>query len=148
MKTKTLYWILGAWLTFLLVMALTGCKTKSVIEVVQVHDTLRVSKTDTLTLYQGREVHDTLTQTVERVVTLRESGDTLRVTVYKDRYRNIYVHDTIDRYKAKYDSLLSVKTDTHTREVIKQPSWWQRWGVFIAVMAVCLVITLSIKNKG
>jgi hypothetical protein len=34
MKTKTLYWILTAWLTFLLVMALTGCKTKSVVEVV------------------------------------------------------------------------------------------------------------------
>ena len=46
MKTKTLYWILGAWLTLLLVMALAGCRTKSVTEYVVTHDTLRVTSTD------------------------------------------------------------------------------------------------------
>ena len=147
MKTKTLYWILGAWLTFLLIMVLTGCKTKSVTEYVAVHDTLRVSKTDTFYKVRTDLRTDTLRIETERTVTLSPHGDTIRVAIYRDRWR--------DRVQTKTDTIRTVKTDTiykvaerdHTKQTAKQPSWWQRWGVFLAVMAVCLVITLTIKGK-
>ncbi len=176
MKTNTLYWILGLWLTFLAVMALTGCRTKSVTEYVAVHDTLRVLSHDTVTKtvtktvvntdsterYHFHDITKMMVTNRERTVTLNEHGDTTRVNtdthtwMLQSRRDSVgYYHEKCDSlselvgiYKAKYDSLLSVKTDTHTREVIKQPSWWQRWGTFLAVTAVCLGLTLILKGKG
>lgn len=175
MRDKLFYWILGAWLAFPAISMLAGCKTKSVTEYVAVHDTLRVLSHDTATKtvtktavntdsterYHFHDITKMMVTNRERTVTLNEHGDTTQVNtdthtwMLQSRRDSVgYYHEKCDSlselvgiYKAKYDSLLSVKTDTHTREVIKQPSWWQRWGVFVAVMAVCLVITLTIKGK-
>ena len=138
---------MASWLTFLLIMALAGCRTKTVAEHVVTHDTLSVSKTDTIYKVRTEQSHDTLRIETERTVTLSPHGDTIRVAIYRDRWR--------DRVQTKTDTIRTVKTDTiykvaerdHDKQTAKQPSWWQRWGVFLAVMAVCLVLNLAIKGK-
>ena len=128
-KCKNLpLWTVGVWLAILLCFLLMGCRTKNVTEYVAVHDTLLMHKTDTMTLYKVKETHDTLRQEVERVVTLRESGDTLRVAVYRDRWRTIYRTDTTDTYRAKYDSLKAVVDRSRDKTTVKERPWWERWG--------------------
>lgn len=104
MKTKTLIWILSAWILSLAVLMLTGCKTKTLVEYIEKHDTLRISKTDTLVKVKTEFSHDTLRIEVEKIVTINEGGDTIRLEVYKDRWR--------DRWNIKTDTLEKVKTDT------------------------------------
>lgn len=144
-----LIWLGVVWGALLIAFCLMSCRTKSVVEFIEVHDTLRTHSVDTFTVYKSKEVHDTLRLEVEKVVTLKESGETLRVAVYRDRYRNIYVHDTIDRYKAKYDSLLTVKTQTHEKEVVKQAAWWQRlgWQILGAVLFAGIILAIIIRLK-
>lgn len=147
MKTNTLYWILGLWLTFLAVMALTGCRTKSVTEYVAVHDTTYSVTRDTVTKIKTEYSHDTLRIEVEKIVTLNEGGDTIRVALYRDRWRDRIVRQTDTVRVAKTDTIYKVAESLHDTEVVKQPSFWARWGTFIAVTAVCLGLTLILKGK-
>ena len=147
MKNRTLYWILAAWITVLALSMLTGCKTKSVTEYVAVHDTTYSVTRDTVTKIKTEYSHDTLRIEVEKIVTLNEGGDTIRVALYRDRWRDRIVRQTDTVRVAKTDTIYKVAVQKHDKEVVKQPSFWQRWGVFLAVFAVCIVLTLSIKGK-
>ncbi len=151
MKNRTIYWIIGAWLTFLAVMALTGCRTKSVVEVVQAHDTLRVLSHDTVTKtvtvfqassdsadrYQFRDRMEKIQTTRDRTVTLNDRGDTTRVDTNTATLHYLYESDStglyrehvdslailVDTYKSKCDSLQSVIDRQHEKEtVIKKKS--------------------------
>lgn len=146
MKTKTLYWILGAWLTLLLVMALAGCRTKSVTEYVVTHDTLRVTSTDTVRLVKVERVADTLRVETERVVTLSTSGDTVKVVEVRDRWRDRWNVRTDTVYQAKTDTIYKVTESARDKQTARQPSWWQRWGVFLAVMVVCVIAVIAIRK--
>lgn len=144
-----LIWLGIVWGALLIAFCLMGCRAKSVVEFIEVHDTLRTHSVDTFTIVKSKEVHDTLRLEVEKVVTLKESGETLRVAVYRDRWRSVIQHDTIDRYKAKYDSLLAVSNQTHEKEVVKQASWWQRlgWKILGAVLFAGIILAIIIRLK-
>ena len=88
MKSKAVHLIIGLWLLFLLLTTLAGCKTYKVSEVVQVHDTLIVSKTDTAYISKEVVLRDSFEVNTEKTVTLSESGDTIRVAIYRDRWRD------------------------------------------------------------
>lgn len=150
MTNRTMWILATIWMTFLAILMLSGCKTKTVTEFIAVHDTLRIHKIDTLTVYQGKEVHDTTREVIEKIITIKESGDTLCINVYKDRYRNVYVHDTIDRYKAKYDSLLAIKHEQHDTVVIKKESWWRlwKWKLIAAASLFAVIFVLWKCFKG
>ena len=151
MKNRTIYWIIGAWLLFLAVMALTGCRTKSVVEVVQAHDTLRVLSHDTVTKtvtvfqassdsadrYQFRDRMEKILTTRDRTVTLNDRGDTTRVDTNTATLHYLHESDStglyrehvdsltilVDTYKSKCDSLQSVIDRQHEKEtVIKKKS--------------------------
>lgn len=145
-KIKNLpLWTLALWLVILACWLLMGCRTKSVTEYVEVHDTMRIHHTDTLTLYKTKAVHDTLRQEVERVVTLRESGETLRVTLYRDRWRTVTRTDTIDRYRAKFDSLQAIVDKTHDKTIVKQPRLG--WKLCGAVLLAGIILAIIIRLK-
>lgn len=144
-----LLWLGVVWGALLIAFCLMSCRAKSVVEFIEVHDTLRISKTDTLTVYKGREVHDTVREKEVTTVTVSKEGDTLYVDRWRDRWQTIEVHDTIDRYKAKYDSLLAVSNQTHEKEVVKQASWWQRlgWQILGAVLLAGIILAIIIRLK-
>ena len=147
MKTKTLIWILGVWLLSLAVLMLTGCKTKTVTEYISVHDTLRIHQTDTCYKVKTEYSHDTLRIEVEKIVTVNQGGDTIKLEIYKDRWR--------DRWNVKTDTVLKHTTDTiyrvvdsdHDKTTIKGPSWWDRHKWKLAAFALIMAIAVMAWSR-
>jgi hypothetical protein len=143
-----LVWLAVVWGALLLAFCLMGCRTKSVVEFVEVHDTLRTVQTDTVREYQWKTVHDTLRLSDVVTVTVRESGETIRVDRWRDRWKVVERHDTVDRYRAKYDSLLAVVSQTKEKEVVKEPWFWAwGWKILAAVAAIGFIGAWS-KGHG
>lgn len=133
-----LLWLGIMWGALLIAFCLMGCRTKSMVSTIEIHDTLRVAKTDTLTVYKGIEVHDTVREKEVTTVTVNKEGDTLYVDRWRDRWQNVYVHDTTDTYKAKYDSLLSAKSNVEYKEVVKVRTPWG-WKL-AAILSLCALV--------
>lgn len=132
-------------------MLVSGCATKTVVEYIETHDTLRVSKTDTLYKVKTEYSHDTLRIEVEKIVTLNQGGDTIKMEIYKDRWRDRYVavHDTLRQIKT--DTVYISKTDEHQQVITKQPSWWSVWKWrMVALALLCsllLILWYTCKDK-
>ena len=118
-------WLVIVWFFLLICFCLMGCKTKSVVELVEVHDTLRIHSTDTVTMYKAKEVHDTVREKEVTTITVTKEGDTLFIDRWRDRWQTIEVHDTTDTYKSKADSLQAVINELHEKETVKQPPWYK-----------------------
>ena len=146
MKTKTLYWILGAWLAFLALSMLAGCKTNSVVEVVQTHDTLRIYHTDTLYKVRTDLRTDTLQIETERVLTLSDKGDTIRVAIYRDRWRDRIVHQTDTVREAKTDTVYRAVAASEDKEVVRQAAWWEKVGFLAIVTLLAAVAVIGMKK--
>lgn len=129
----------------LLLLALTGCRTRYVALTDVVRDSIYITRIDTLTRVITRNKTDT--------VRLRDS-----VTVYRDAVGNIErtdrwvikehfssVHDTVDTYRARYDSLAAVmeRQKDVPVPVVKARPWWRKlWPAAVAVclLAMCIVV--------
>lgn len=100
-ERRTIRWaaVLAA-AVLIIMLLLSGCSTKRVAEWREVHDTIHTYHTDTT--YITRHVADTVRMKDSVKVVLKESGDTMRVEVWRDRW-----HESIKR-----DTVLKVKTDT------------------------------------
>lgn len=147
MKTRTLVIIISALMIYLLIGVLTGCRTKTVTEYVSVHDTLRISKTDTLYKTKTEISHDTLKIEVEKIVTLNENGDTMKLVIYKDRWRDRIVHQTDTIKEAKTDTLYISKSDEHEKETVKKQSWWSIWKWKIAAFSLLCALVFVLLRK-
>ena len=131
---KTVYIIIGAWLAFLLVSMLTGCRTKTIAEFVAVHDTLMVSKTDTCYKVRVERIADTVMIETEHSVTLNEGGETIRVAIYRDRWRDRWNVRTDTVMRATIDTVYLSK-DTDTKKVADSGvPWWERWTIVLAII--------------
>lgn len=73
----------------------------------ETHDTLVITqnKVDTIRDYQIIQKTDTIRDIQTRVITLKESGDTIREVVQNNVYHYVYQKDSTDKYKSKIDSL-------------------------------------------
>lgn len=152
MKTRTLIWILAIWILSIgIMMLVSGCATKTVVEYIETHDTLRVSKTDTLYKVKTEYSHDTLRIETERVITVSVNGDTLKVVEWRDRWRDrfVAVHDTLKQTKT--DTVYISKTDEHQQVIEKKPSWWSVWKWrMVALALLCsllLILWYTCKDK-
>lgn len=128
----------GQTLTVLMVLAvavavilglLCGCRTVTDEERVEVRDTVWSRSVDTVRVVQVRTEKDTVWLTTERVVTLKASGDTLKIIERVDRERVRLVVDSTDRFRRVADSLYAALTWLEDRQktVVKKESWWERW---------------------
>lgn len=142
MKTKTLIWILCIWLLSLAIMMLvSGCKTKTVTEYVAVHDTLLSVSHDTLVKVKTEYSHDTLRIEVEKIVTINEGGDTIRVAVFRDRWRDRIVNKTDTVLKHTTDTIYRVVESEREKTTVKGETWWERWRWKLAALAaLCAVL--------
>lgn len=136
--------IIGLWLALLALSVITGCKTKTTIVDV-VHDTLVVTHSDTLYKVRTDTRTDTMRIETERTIVLTEKGDTMRMVVYRDRWRDKVVTKTDTIYRILADSLKSSVSKDMAKEVI-QPSFWSRWGVFLFILVGCSIVALFIRK--
>ena len=77
-------------------------------EVITVHDTVQEVRTDTIRDVRIVTVHDSTHHYTERYITLKDSGDTLRIEVNNTIERIIQKSDSLDRYRHVVDSLKAV----------------------------------------
>ena len=110
-----------------ILLAMCSCATKTLVERVEVHDTLIVQHYDTTTLYKEKLVHDTLQIVTERIVTLREGGDTIRIVNNNTIREKVVERDSTDRYRVTLDSIVqAIKELDHRKETVtKKRPWWK-----------------------
>ena len=136
----------------IMVGVLCGCnvKEKVITEYVAVHDTIQMSKTDTVRDIKVVTHTDTVRQVEWHTVTLAQSGDTVReVHHYYDTQRTIIV-DSTDRYRAKVDSLRAAleREKEKAKEVKKKsPIAWYTWMAIALVVGVLCVAVLKSKAE-
>lgn len=136
--------IIGLWLALLAMSVIIGCKTKTTITEV-IRDTLMVAHTDTLYKVRTDTRTDTMRIETERTIVLTEKGDTMRMVVYRDRWRDKVVTKTDTIYRVLADSLKSSVNKDMAKEVIR-PSFWSRWGVFLFILVGCSIVALFIRR--
>ena len=145
MKEKIPLYIIGAFVLFLLVTALAGCRTKSVTEYISVHDTLHVTRTDTLYKVKVEHRADTLRIETEKVVTVNVAGDTVKVVEVRDRWRDRWSVKMDTVYKAKTDTIYRVQAQKEKQTVVKGATWWEK-AKFAAIIALCCVVLIKGKS--
>lgn len=146
MKEKIPLYIIGGLVLFLLLNMLVGCKTKTVTEYVAVHDTTLVSKTDTLVKVKTEFSHDTLRVETEKIITITEKGETLKVVEWRDRWRDRYVTLTDTMVKSKTDTVYISKDKDHDVVKVKQHSLLKPVLV-VALIAFVASIFLIYKKR-
>lgn len=139
-----LLWLAVVWGIILVAFCLTGCRAKMITEYVAVHDTLRTVQTDTV-----RDVHvvvktDTLRQLETHYFTVNQFGDTIREVHHYHEVAKTVVVDSTDRYQSKVDSLQAIVDRLSTKEVIKQPTWWERWKRVIDIIITLVFVGLFV----
>jgi hypothetical protein len=141
-----LVWLAVVWGALLLAFCLMGCRTKSVVEFVEVHDTLRTVQTDTVREVRVVTKTDTIKQMENHILTVNERGDTIReVHFYHEREKTIVV-DSTNRYQSKIDSLQSIIDRMSTKEVVKEP-WFWAWGwKILAGIVAAIIFIIRLKN--
>lgn len=116
---------------------LSGCKTKEFVYV-NTTDTLVVHETDTV---MEREVKIERKDSIvhDSTVIIRDvEGKPIYVEKWRDRYVKDYRNDSVDKYKAKYDSLLSVKQEVKEKKVVKEKKDYKGWWAFACLVALII----------
>lgn len=165
-KYKLVGFLLAVVMCGILTLILGSCTTKEVVTdryitdtlmIVQ-HDTIRTHKSDTVRDVRIVAKTDTVREQSVRVVTLKESGDTIRDVVTNNIYRYVYRSDSTDRYRSVADSLQAVidkmrnesKEKVVTKEIVKTksifPLWLQVILVGIFVFSI-IVVARDISKK-
>lgn len=139
-----LLWLAVVWGVILLCFCLMGCRTKMIAEYVAVHDTLRTVHTDTVRDVRVVTKTDTLRQLESHFLTVNQQGDTIREIHYYKEVEKETVVDSTKRYQSKVDSLQSIVDKLTTKEVVKEPSFWERWKRVIDVVVTVVVVGLFV----
>lgn len=137
MDKRVLYstiWLMKSLVFALIIMlALTGCKTKEVVTVEKVKaDTTYITKVQRDSIWQ----HDS--------VYVKEKGDSVLIERWHTKYIEKEVHDTT--YVAKHDSV-PVPYPV-TKYVEKQLSWWQKTLIYAGgIFGLFIIVILYIKLR-
>lgn len=96
-----------AWICLISIiyMACSCTTTKLRTEFITVHDTLRVSHTDTIRDVKVVQVTDTVKQKEVHTITINNVGDTIKEEHHYHDTEKVFVVDSTNRYKASRDSL-------------------------------------------
>ena len=136
-------------LTVLTLLMLCSCashrETSRSMEARQTHDTVHVWHHDTVTEVRLLQRADTVRELQERVVTLREGGDTLREVVNNYYWRSVVERDSNDYYKKVCDSLRSALSVKDTVRVEKKVVRERRWGM---LDRLCYLVFLALAVYG
>ena len=127
--------------TAIMVGLMCSCKTKeTVTEIVTVHDTLREVKTDTVRDVRVVTQKDSTHHETERIVTIKENGDTLRIENNTTIIREIQRTDSLDRYRHVCDSLKAALSKASEKEkiVVKKQPYVPAWLVCVMLSGLAI----------
>lgn len=151
---KRLVWLAVIWCIILIAFCFMGCRTKSEVELIEVHDTtfsvtrdtatkiktVYASSSDSTDRYHFRDRTEKIWLTRDRTVTLNEQGDTTRtdthsatvvfrhdrdsVGVFKQKCDSLQA--VVDEYRSKVDSLRAAMMKKQSEKVVRGSTWWER----------------------
>ena len=83
-------------------------------------------------------------EAANQILTVNERGDTIReVHFYHEREKTIVV-DSTNRYQSKIDSLQSIVDRLSTKEVVKEPWFWDwGWKVIAVIAALAAIVVIA-----
>lgn len=132
-------------------MALTGCTSKKVVtERVVTHDTLTVTHRDTLWQWRTIVLRDTTHVVTERVVTIKDGGDTLRIVTNNMVVRYVERKDSSDHYRHVADSLNAILDKQKDKEEVRQRVPLikiAQWLVLSFLVFGIIVVVLKSKSR-
>ena len=153
-------WFLMVFCAGLILICLGSCKSVQYVPVETIkHDSIYISKTDTLKVTHTIKEKEYVTVKDSSSVVLDEQGKVLKQEIWHNKTIIRQMSDSLDFYKAKYDSLYSAKQDTFyvpypiERELSKSE---QRYislgkvslGLYIGLVAALIAwIVYYIKRK-
>lgn len=127
-----------------------GCSTrKDITQTMVVHDTLTILRSDTVRVVKTVMVRDTTRHEVERIITLKASGDTLRMVTTNNIIRYIGRSDSTDSYQAVADSLqrkVHADKDRKTVRARRMTDW--RGYLFVAVLSFVVAVLFLLRKKN
>lgn len=125
--------------------------------VVETHDTIHTFKVDTIQDTRMIVLKDTVREVITKVITLKESGDTIREIVNNNIYHKVYEKDSTDKYRTRFDSIQNVlnelkeskNTDVQVKEVVKTKNGiWKYVAYVLATLLIAgLVYIVILKIK-
>lgn len=157
---------------FIVLCMLCSCSTKqkTITEYVNVHDSIRVYKIDTLREIKAVKeiihdttivsIRDTLFHDREQIIVLNENGDTIKEKTKESLWQKTKEQaqsnhsesrtDSTDYYRARSDSLEKAlhEEQSKCKEIIKTKhvvSWWEWLVIFGIVVALLYGVRLSRK---
>ena len=146
---------LMAWLIIMtMIMLCCSCASRKemITEVVTVHDTIQTVRKDTIRDVRLVTVHDSTHHVTERIVTLKESGDTLRIVVNNNVERIVQRSDSLDRYRHVADSLKAVidkaASNNHTQVITGQRSAIKYKILFYITLILTILITAVLAKTN
>lgn len=132
------------WWPVLVLFALLGCRTPRVALKDIVRDSIYVTRFDTLTRVILRNKTDTVRMRDSVTVYRDADGRVERVDRWFEREHLAFIHDTVDTYRARYDSLAAVmqrQTDVPV-PVVKKTIGKRLWPVIVVVVLVALSVII------
>ena len=139
------------WWSVLVLFSLFGCRTPRIALKDVVRDSVYVTRFDTLTRVILRNKTDTVRMRDSVTVYRDADGKVERIDRWVEREHLAFIHDTVDTYRARYDSLAAVmqrQTDVPV-PVVKKTIWQRLWPVAAAVLVALSVIILRfIRSSG
>lgn len=130
------------WWPVFVLFALIGCRTPRVALNDVIRDSIYITRFDTLTRVILRNKTDTVRMRDSVTIYRDAEGKVERVDRWVEREHLAFIHDTIDTYRARYDSLAAVmqrQTDVPVpipREIPGKRLW--------PVVAVAVLLALSV----
>lgn len=128
-----------------------SCKTIEKVERIEVHDTLRVVKTDTLMKtekvveWRDSVVHDSVK------IWMDQEGKVVYKEVVRDRFVNVQRTDCLDLYRSRCDSLVKrskgkeVKKEKEIVEKVDYSGWWA-FSVVLLLVGIVLLLRFMVKK--
>ncbi len=114
---------------------LCGCRTKYITQTEYEYKEVPVVVHDTLT--QKLWSHDTTI--VRDSVIIRQVGDTVFYTKYKDVYKTKILHDTTTKVVEKPVNVYQT-TEKIIPEIVYQQKWWQKTLMWIGILSLVVIL--------
>ena len=132
------------WWPVLVLFALFGCRTPRIALKDVVRDSIYITRFDTLTRVVLRNKTDTVRMRDSVTVYRDADGKVERVDRWVEREHLAFIHDTVDTYRARYDSLAAVmqrQTDVPV-PVVKKTIGQRLWPVVAVAVLLALSVTI------
>ena len=135
----------------LAVVLLAACASRKTTVREVVHDTLVLRHTDTLWMATRSAHADTVRETVVRVLTLRQDSthtDTVRVEVWRDRWRSARQADTAEVLRHRADTVVRGGSRSSVTEKVRGRGAFGRLPVCLFVVLLVLACAiLTIRHR-